>query len=53
MKSAEFQNQANCTLRVAKVEIALGLLADCDKEPLRSQIRNGIREYERKIGLYQ
>jgi uncharacterized protein (UPF0332 family) len=52
MKSKEFQSQAICTLRVAKAEAAIGLLTDCDKEPLRSQIRAGIREYERKIGLH-
>lgn len=51
MKSAEFQSQANCALRIAKVEIAIGILADCAKEPLRGQIRAGIREYERKLGL--
>jgi hypothetical protein len=52
MKSQEFLNQALCALRVAKAEFAINLLSDCDKEPLRSQIRAGIREYERKIGLH-
>jgi uncharacterized protein (UPF0332 family) len=52
MNSAEFQNQATCALWVANAELALALLADGDKEPLRSQIRTGIREYERKIGLH-
>ena len=52
MKSNAFQNQAICALRIAKAETAIRLLADCDKEPLRGQIRTGIREYERKIGLH-
>jgi hypothetical protein len=52
MSSAEFQNQPTCALWVANAELAIALLADCDKEPLRSQIRAGIREYERKIGLH-
>jgi len=39
-------------LRVAKAEAAIGLLADCNKDPLRGQIRTGIRDYERKIGLH-
>jgi uncharacterized protein (UPF0332 family) len=52
MNSAELQNQATCALWVANAELAIILLADCDKEPLRSQIRTGIREYERKIGLH-
>jgi len=49
MKSAEFQNQTVCALRVAKAEIAIGLLAESNKEPLRSRIRAGIRDYERRI----
>jgi len=49
MKSQEFFSQAICALRVAKAEFAINLLSDCNKEPLRSQIRTGIREYERKI----
>ncbi len=52
MKSNEFQSQAICALRVAKAEAAIGLLVDCSKEPWRSQIRTGIREYERKTGLH-
>ncbi len=52
MITTEFQNQASCALWVANAELAIALLADCDKEPLRSQIRTGIREYERKIGLH-
>jgi len=52
MKSKEFLDQAICALRVARAELAINLLADCNKEPLRSQIRAGIREYERKLGLH-
>ncbi len=52
MQSLNFQNQAACSLRVAKAEIPNGLLADFNKEALRSQIRTGIREYEGKIGLH-
>ncbi len=49
MDSKEFQNNVICSLRVAKAELALKLLAECDKTSLRQQIQNGIREYERKI----
>jgi hypothetical protein len=49
ISSKEFQNQAICALRVADAELALGLLTDCNKEPLRSRIRSGIRDYDRKI----
>ena len=49
MKSKEFQNQPICALRIAKTELAIGLLTECNKEPLRSQIRTNIREYDRKI----
>jgi hypothetical protein len=36
-------------LRVAKAELALNLLAECDKDSARQQIQIGIREYERLI----
>ena len=49
MASGQFQNQATCALWVANAELAIGFLVDCNKEPLRNQIRTGIREYERKI----
>jgi hypothetical protein len=50
MSSSEFQSQSYCALWVANAEMAIGLLAECNKEPLRSQARAGIREYDRKIG---
>lgn len=49
MDSKEFQNSAICSLRVAKAELALNLLAECDKDSQRQQIQNNIREYERLI----
>jgi len=47
--SKGFQNQAICALKVAGAELAIELLTQCNKEPLRSQIRNNIRAYESKI----
>ncbi len=49
MSSAQFQSQPTCALWVANAELAIGYLVDCNKEPLRSQIRAGIREYEGKM----
>jgi len=49
MKSTDFQNQATSALRVATAAMAIELFNESNKEPLRSQIRTGIREYERKI----
>ncbi len=49
MDSKEFHKNVICSLRVAKAELALNLLAECDKTSLRQQIQNGIREYERMI----
>lgn len=49
MISKEFQNQAMCVLNVAGAELAIKHLTNCNKEPLRSQIRKNIQGYERKI----
>lgn len=49
MKSKEFHDQTICALRVARAALAINLLADCNKEPLRSQIRKGIHDYEKQI----
>jgi uncharacterized protein (UPF0332 family) len=49
MNSKEFQNQAISALKVAAAELASEIVSQCNVEPLRSQIRNNIREYERKI----
>ena len=44
-----FQSQTFCALKIAEAELAIGLLIQYSKEPLRGQIRNNIREYEKKI----
>jgi len=49
MDSKDFQNSVMCSLRAAKAELALNLLAECEKNPRRAQIQTGIRAYERKI----
>ena len=49
MKSTDFKDQATSVLRVAKAATAIDLFNDSNKEPLRSQIRAGIREYERQM----
>ena len=49
MSSKEFQHQAMCALKVAAAELASEIVSQCNLEPLRSQIRTNIREYERKI----
>jgi hypothetical protein len=51
MKSDEFRDSTKCALQVAQAQLLIANLSDCRKEPLRSQIRTNIREYERKINL--
>jgi hypothetical protein len=45
------KSQFEASIRSA-AELAIGLLAEFNKEPLRSQIRSNIREYERKLGTH-
>ncbi len=49
METAIFLNQNDCAWLVAKAEIAVRAIATFQQEPLRQQIQNGIRAYERKI----
>ena len=50
MNAKDFQNQTTCALWIARAELAVTLLDKCDKEPLRSQVRAGIRDYDAKTG---
>lgn len=50
LKSNEFQFQATAALWVASAKQAIAIIADCKKSPnLCNQIRQGIREYEKKL----
>jgi hypothetical protein len=51
MKSTEFAKQMTGALRIAKAKMAIQVLEKYNKEPIRSQIRTNIRNYERKIGV--
>ncbi len=52
MQSRSFQSHTECELDIARVKLIIAQLESCYQQPLRNQLKDGIQEYERKIGLH-
>lgn len=49
MASTEFQDHFACQGDIARAQIIIGQIEKYSQEPLRTQLRNGVREYVTKI----
>jgi uncharacterized protein (UPF0332 family) len=52
MLSRDFQSHKSCALDIARAKLTIAQLESHSKTPLRNQLKDGIQEYERKIGLH-
>lgn len=52
MDNTGFQSHAECELHIARAKLVITQLEGCYLQPLRNQLKDGIKEYERKIGLH-
>jgi uncharacterized protein (UPF0332 family) len=52
MKIRDFHSHTECELHVARAKLIIAQLESCYQQPLRNQLKDGIQEYERKIGLH-
>jgi hypothetical protein len=52
MESRSFQSHTECELDIARAKLIITQLESCYQPPLRNQLKDGIQEYERKIGLH-
>jgi hypothetical protein len=50
MDSREFQSHKSCEFYFARATLVIAQLEGCYQQPLRNQLKDGIQEYERKIG---
>ncbi len=51
LTSKEFQNHIDCQLDLARAQSIILQIEKYSQEPLRTQLRNGMREYEAKISF--
>ncbi len=49
MESPTFRNHSFCQLNVARAQIAVSQIEKFSQEPLRTQLRNGLQEYQTQI----
>lgn len=49
LDSKEFQNHIDCQLDLARAQAIILQIGKYSREPLRTQLRNGLREYHVKI----
>jgi hypothetical protein len=49
LASKEFQNHIDCQLDLARAQAIILQLEKYSQEPLRTQLRNGLRDYNAKI----
>ncbi len=52
MLSHDFQSHKSYELDIARAKLTIAQLESYSKIPLRNQLKDGIKEYERKIGLH-
>jgi hypothetical protein len=52
MGSRDFQAHTECEFAIARAKLIITQLEGCYQPPLRHQLKDGIQEYERKIGLH-
>ncbi|MGH7596707.1 MAG: hypothetical protein ACREOI_10165 [bacterium] len=52
MLSHDFQSHKSYELDIARAKLTIAQLESYSKPPLRNQLKDGIQEYERKIGLH-
>jgi uncharacterized protein (UPF0332 family) len=52
MINRDFQSHLECELDLARAKLMIVQLENCYQQPLRSQLKDGIQEYERKIKLH-
>jgi hypothetical protein len=51
MENRDFQVHTECEFAIARAKLAIAQLEGCHQQPLRNQLKDGIQEYERKIGF--
>jgi hypothetical protein len=52
MKNRDFQAHTECEFAIARAKLTIAQLEGCYQQPLRNRLKDGIHEYERKIGLH-
>jgi hypothetical protein len=52
MDKSGFQSHTECELNIARAKLIIVQLESYYQPPLRNQLKDGIQEYERKIGLH-
>ncbi|MDZ7289599.1 MAG: hypothetical protein ONB44_08905 [candidate division KSB1 bacterium] len=51
MASTEFHSHHVCEFDIVRANLIIQRLESCYQQPLRNQLKDGIQEYERKIGF--
>lgn len=52
MLSRDFQSHKSCELDIARAKLTIAQLESFYQQPIRNRLKDGIKEYERKIGLH-
>lgn len=52
MDSREFQSHKSCEFYLVRANLVIAQLESCYQQPLRKQLKDGIHEHERKLGLH-
>lgn len=53
MESTEFQNHIACQFDLARAQTIISQIEKYQKEPFRTQLKNGLREYDAKINPFR